>query len=487
MSATAASANSVAEGITDVGKRRIATVAVALSTLLVILDGTIANVALPTIARDLHVSNAASIWVVNAFNLVVTMTLFSAAALGDIIGYAMLFRIGLAIFTVASLGCALSHSLEALVAMRVVQGVGASCVMAIAPALYRSIYPPAMLGRALGLSATVVALSASAGPAVGGAILGGLSWPWLFIVNVPIGTLALIWSARTLPTIRPDRSLRSFDVPSALAAAIFFGALIYGLDGIARRATELVIAAEVTIGIVAGIVFVRRSLGLSSPLLPVDLFRRPIFSLAAATSVCTYAAQGLAYVGLPFFFQSALGVDPFHAGMLLTAWPLAVVAAAPLAGRLTERYSTAVLATIGLTVMAIGLGMWATVGPHPTLVEIVVRGVICGLGFGFFQTPNNRQLLSSAPRERSGSASGVLASARLLGQTLGAAATAILFSIVAQRLGGTFNGSEVYAGVVVVMWASCACAAVAAGVSAFRFGDDRGASDESRARQSHRA
>ncbi len=465
----AAAVSAVADdGITDLRKRRIATIAVALGTVLVILDGTIANVALPTIARELHVSNAASIWVVNAFNLIVTMTLFSAAALGDIIGYAVLFRIGLAIFTVASLGCALSHSLDVLVVMRVVQGIGASCVMAIAPALYRSIYPPAMLGRALGFSATVVALSASAGPAVGGAILGALSWPWLFMVNVPIGALALVWSARTLPAIRPGRSLRSFDIPSAIAAAFFFGGIIYGIDGVARHERAAIIAAELAIGIVAGVVFIRRSLHQAIPLLPVELFRRPVFALSALTSACTYTAQGFGYVALPFFFQSALGVDPFHAGALLTSWPLAVVVAAPLAGRLTERFPTAVLATIGLAVMAFGLALYATMPSHPSVLDILLRGIVCGLGFGFFQTPNNRELLSSAPRERSGSASGVLASVRLLGQTLGAAFTAVVFSLVAQRLGGAFAGEEVHVAASTSLWIACGFASAAAVVSGLR-------------------
>ncbi len=446
----------------------MATVAVALGTILTVLDGTIANVALPTLARELHVSNAASIWVVNAFQLAVTMTLFSTAALGDIVGYTTLFRIGLTIFTIASLGCALAPSLPILVTMRVAQGIGASCVMAIAPALYRAIYPRAMLGRALAISAITVAASASAGPAIGGTILGIAGWPWLFALNIPIGVLALLWGALTLPKSPPSRSIRSFDTMSGFAAALGLGALVYSVDGFARHDSALAIAAEVGVAAIAGTICFRRGLGQAFPLLPIDLFRRGIFALSALTSICTYIAQGFAYVALPFFFQSALGVDPFHAGILLTSWPLAVVVAAPLAGRLTEHFSTAILATIGLIVMGTGLVLWATISAHPTTFDIVIRGIVTGLGFGFFQTPNNRELLGSAPRERSGSASGVLATVRLLGQTLGAAATAVIFSVVGRAHIGALSGAEVHAAVTVALWIASASAILGAGVSAAR-------------------
>ncbi len=456
------------DGIADVGKRRMAQIAVALGTVLTVLDGTIANVALPTIARELHVSNAASIWVVNGFQLAVTMTLFSSAALGDIVGYATLFRIGLAIFTIASLGCAFSTSLPMLVSFRVLQGLGASCVMAIAPALYRSIFPRAMLGRALAFSAVIVAASASAGPAIGGTILGVAQWPWLFAINVPIGIVASWWGWRNLPKTKPTRSLRTFDIPSAILGALAFGSFVYGVDGIARHEPALVVTFELALGIGSALFFIRRSTQQEHPLLPVELFRKPMFSLSAGTSTCTYIAQGLAYVALPFFFQSAMGVDPFHAGLLLTSWPIAVVFAAPLAGRLTEKFPNTLLATIGLVVLAIGLGMYAVIPAHPSVTDIVVRGIVCGLGFGFFQTPNNRELLSSAPREKSGTASGVLASMRLLGQTLGAALTAVCFSMVARALGGSFSGNEVHVATEVALWLACGSAALGATVSAFR-------------------
>jgi DHA2 family multidrug resistance protein-like MFS transporter len=443
-------------------------IVVAVGTVMAVLDGSIANTALPTIARELHTTAAQSIWVVNGFQLAVTMTILIYASLGDSRGVSFVYRLGIVVFTLGSLACALSRTLSLLIVSRVFQGIGAAALMAVGPALYRQIFPPQELGRALGISAVIVATSAAAGPTIGGSLLAIAPWPWLFAVNVPLGIFDALYSVRMLPN--EPGSGKPLDVPSMLVSALGFGSLIYGIDGFARRESIVFIALELALSVACGFVFVRRQVRLPAPMLAVDLFAKPVFALASVTSTLTYTAQGLAFVSLPFFFQAALGRTPFESGLLLTSWPLSVALAAPIAGRLSDHFPASILSTAGLSVMAVGLGLYALLPPHPPVFEIVLHGTICGVGFGFFQSPNNRELIGSAPRSKTGSAAGVLAAVRLTGQTLGAALVAIVFGTVgaAVAVGGEHVETVVRIATPITLWIACACAALGTVASGLR-------------------
>jgi DHA2 family multidrug resistance protein-like MFS transporter len=420
----------VEQGI-PVPQRYWAIVVIALGITLAVLDGAIANVALPTIARDLHASAAASIWIVNAYQLSITISLLPLASLGDRIGYRRVYTAGLALFTAASLGCALAGSLPALALVRVVQGFGAAGIMSVNTALVRTIYPPNMLGRGVAINAMVVAVSSAVGPTVASAILSVASWPWLFAVNVPIGIVAVIGAMRALPT-NPGHDA-PYDLLSAAMNAVVFGLLIFTIDGLGHGEAAGWLVAQTLMLLLVGYVFVRRQLTRTAPLLPIDLLKIPVFALSIATSVCSFCAQMLAYVSLPFLFQNVFGFDQVQTGLLITPWPFAIIFAAPLAGVLSDRYSAGALGGIGLIVLTLGLALLATVGAHPTPFDIAWRMVLCGVGFGMFQSPNNRQMLSAAPRERSGGASGMLGTARLTGQTVGAALVALIFGVAPNR------------------------------------------------------
>ncbi|MGP1677543.1 MAG: MFS transporter [Burkholderiales bacterium] len=403
---------------------------IALTIMMAVLDSSIANVALPTIAKGMHATPADSIWVVNAYQLVITILMLPLASLGEIVGYRRVYRVGIVLFTLASLGCALSDSLVTLSAARVVQGIGAAGIMSVNAALVRFIYPSRLLGRGIGIIALVVAVSAAAGPTVAAAILSIASWPWLFAVNVPIGiaTLAL---ARMLP--RTPRSGRRFDIPSALLNALFFGLLIISIDSIGHGGRPLYAVLAFLGAGLSCVALVRRQLPQASPLLPVDLLRIPMFALSIATSVCSFAAQMLAYVSIPFYFQNLLGRSDVATGLLMTPWPLAAAVVAPIAGRLADRHSAGILGGLGLVIFAAGLGLLALLPAASRDADIVWRMALCGAGFGLFQSPNNRVIMTSAPRERSGGASGMLGTARLLGQTIGAALVALMFSLFGGR------------------------------------------------------
>ncbi len=407
-------------------QRNWAIVTVALGITMAVLDSAIANVALPTIARDLNASAADSIWVVNAYQLVITILMLPLASLGEIVGYRRVYRVGLVVFTLASLACTLSHSLAALSAARVLQGVGAAGMLSVNGALVRYIYPSRQLGRGIGINALVVAFSAAVGPTVAAGILSLASWPWLFAVNVPIGIGTLL-AARSLP--RTPRSGRRFDFLSALLNALFFGLLIVAIDSVSHGGRLLYVVLAFAGAVLSGAALVLRQLPQPSPLLPVDLLRIPIFALSIATSICSFMAQMLAYVSIPFYLQDILGRSDVATGLLMTPWPLATAVAAPIAGRLADRHSAGVLGALGLVIFALGLGLLALLPAAPGDADIVWRMMVCGAGFGLFQSPNNRAIMTSAPRERSGGASGMLGTARLIGQTVGAALVALMFSL----------------------------------------------------------
>lgn len=410
-------------------KRYGAIIAIALGITMAVLDGTIANVALPTIARDLNASPAESIWIVNSYQIAIIVSLLSMSFLGDLFGYRRIYQYGLVLFCLTSLFCAFSNSLPMLTVARILQGFGGAALMSVNTALIRLIYPQRFLGRGMGINSFIVAVSAAAGPTIAAAILSLASWKWLFLINVPIGIVALIFALRFLPPNQQKSQGQRFDIPSAIMNALTFGLLISAISGFAQGQPMSLILGEVLALVVIGFFFIRRQLALPFPLLPVDLLRIPVFSLSMGTSVCSFAAQMLALVSLPFFLQTTLGRSEVETGLLLTPWPLATMVMAPLAGYLIERVHAGLLGGIGLGVMAVGLFALAMLPHNPADIDIVWRMVLCGAGFGLFQSPNNHTIISSAPRHRSGGASGMLGTARLLGQSCGAALVALMFNV----------------------------------------------------------
>lgn len=427
-----------------VPQRYWSVVAIWLAITMAVLDGAIANVALPTIASQLNATPAESIWVINAYQLAITVSLLPLAALGDIVGYRRVYLVGLALFTIASAGCAMAHTLHELTIARVVQGIGGAGIMAINGALVRFTYPARQLGRGIGLNAVVVSLSAALGPSIAAGILSFGSWPWLFAVNVPIGVVTILIGWRSLP-ITPKAD-RRFDWISGALNALTFGLLIYGAESTARNGGGPGLYALAG-GAVAAVLLLRRELGMKAPLVPLDLMRIPVFRLSVFTSILSFAAQMLAFVALPFFFQNILHRSVVETGLLMTPWPLAVAVAAPVAGRLSDRLPVGLLGAGGLAVFAVGLALLALIPADANNAEIVWRMVVCGLGFGFFQSPNNRAMISSAPHHRSGAAGGMLATARLLGQTTGATTMAVLFHLFGH--GATHAGLAIASGLAV--------------------------------------
>lgn len=412
-----------------VPQRYGAILTIVLGLTMAVLDGAIANVALPTIATDLNASPASSIWIVNAYQIAIVIALLPLSFLGDMVGYRRIYKIGLVVFTITSLICALSRSLEMLTLARVAQGLGGAALMSVNTALIRLIYPKRQLGRGMGINSFVVAVSSAAGPTIATAILSLASWQWLFLINVPLGIISIFLAMRFLPPNSSASKITRFDLPSAMMNALTFGLLITALGGFAQGQSGYLVLAEVIAMLIIGFFFVRRQLRMPVPLLPVDLLRIPIFSLSICTSICSFCAQMLAMVSLPFFLQTVIGRSEVETGLLLTPWPLATMVMAPLAGYLIEKVHAGLLGAMGLLIMACGLFGLALLPSSPSDLDIIWRMALCGAGFGLFQSPNNHTIVSSAPGHRSGGASGMLGTARLLGQSSGAALVALLFNL----------------------------------------------------------
>lgn len=408
-------------------RRARAIVAQSMVLVMAVLDGSIANIALPNIAADLHIQPAESIWVVNSYQLAICISLLPLASLGDIHGYRRIYAWGIALFTAASLACALSTTLPVLTLARIAQGFGAAGLMSVNTALVRFIYPRAQLGRGMGINGLVVAVSSAAGPSLAAGILSIAPWPYLFFINVPIGVAAFVMT-RTLP-MNP-LGVHRFDWRSAVLNAGMFGLFIAGVDGIGHGQPPALVAVELLAAVAIGIVFVRSQLRLRAPMLPVELFAIPAFALSVLTSVCAFTAISMAFVSMPFLFE-ARGLSTIDTGLLITPWPVTAALVAPISGRLSDRIPAGKLGGIGLLVLTLGLIALVAIPPHLAYWNVAWRMALCGGGFALFQSPNNRLLIASTPPERSGAGSGVLSSARLLGQTLGAALVAVIFGVTA--------------------------------------------------------
>lgn len=445
------------------GRQRILAVAtITIGLSMAVLSNSMTNLALPYIAQDLGISAETSIWIVNASQIAQMVSLLPLAALGDIVGYRHVYRAGLLLFCIASVGCTLAPSLGWLLAARTLQGLGSAGLMAVQPALVRAIYPRNMLGRGLGFNTTVVATTLAAGPSLGAVLLTIWSWPILFAVYIPLGLVSFFLGERYLP--RTTHVHHPFDILSAILSGTTFGLLIFGIDGMAHGHSQAVILAEMGGAAVLGILFVWRQTRLAHPMMPIDIFKRPLFSLSITTSSCTFVAQGLAYISLPFFFHTVLGRDATDTGILLTAWPAALAAIAPFAGRLADRYHAGVLGAIGLSSMTLGLVLSALLPEHPSTADIMWRLMLCGAGFGIFAAPNNRLMINAVPRDRSGSAGGIIATTRTLGQTMGAALVALIFGLFDFSSGGTEAATAAHA----ALWLAAGFAGTALAIGSMR-------------------
>ncbi len=411
-------------------KNYAAIVAVLMVLVMTVLDVTLVNVALPVMTSKFGVTDSQSVWIITIYQLIITMLLLPVSSYGDRNSYRRCFLIGVSVFTISSALCAASQSFWAIIAARSLQGVGAACVMGVNIALTRLIYPRNILGRGLALNAMVIAIATASGPTIAGTLLSIASWHWLFLINVPLGIIAFTVGRRLLPKNPPHKVEGKFDWVSAIENVIVFGLIFLAVGNFTRTDNRLIIYAMLALGIVVGIFYVRRQLNRRQPMLPVDLLKIKLYSLSISTSVCSFIAQNIAMISLPFLFIGTYHFSEITTGLLMTPWPLATMIISPLAARFVEKHNPGVTAAFGMLTYSIGL-LLLQFAPHTGISpwNIAWRMAICGIGFGMFQTPNNIVMVMATPIERTGGAGGMQSTARLVGQTLGATTVTLIFSL----------------------------------------------------------
>jgi MFS transporter, DHA2 family, multidrug resistance protein len=407
-------------------RRYVAVIAVSLGTVLTTVDGSIVNVALPTLARDLHVQPSEAVLVVTIYQLVLMMTLLPLSALGDRFGHRTTYQYGQMIFVVATIFCFFSRSLPFLVLVRGFQALGAAMALSVSSALIRSIYPHSQLGRGLSFNTVVATAAASLAPTVGGAVLAVASWPWLFAIVVPFGLFSILIGRKSLPEGNPHDD--PYDVLGAVMCAATFGLSISGLESAVHGDSPVVSAALVVLGVALGIFFVRRELRQSRPVLPVDLLRRKTIALPSLGSLSAYLGWMIVTVTLPFRLQQQFHFTPAEAGAVLAPLPLMSMIVAPTSGLLSDRIPAGVLGAIGMVIGIAGMICLAFLPASPNHFDIVWRVAVCGIGSGMFFSPNARQIVGSAPVERSAAAGALASTVRGAGQTLGATTVAALLA-----------------------------------------------------------
>ena len=398
--------------------------AVMTTTLMGVFDGTMIGIALPAMQSAMQIPANVAVWFANGYLLSAAMTLAIFAALATRVGYRPVFLSGLAIFTLTSIGCALARTPELLIGMRILQGIGGAATLSIAPAILRSVFPGRLLGRILGLHALLIACSSAIGPVLGGAILDTFSWQWLFAINIIPGSIALLLAFRSLPR-KTSSASAPFDAAGAVLSATFLGAAVMAANSLASAGWGILALAS-------GLTFIWHIRRVRNPLLPPVIFRNSRFTLAALTSLASFVSQGITFIALPFLFQSAYGFSPVASALLFTPWPIGIVLVAPHAGRWADSLSAPLISTLGLMIFVLGLILLATLPASPAAWDICLRSLVCGVGFGCFQSPNNREMLSNVSREYSSYGSGVLSIARTFGQCLGAAVVGVLLAVAPQ-------------------------------------------------------
>ena len=405
--------------------------AVGTSVFLATVDGSIVNVALPTLVRNFGTTFAVVQWVVLAYLLTQTVLLLGIGRLGDMVGKKIIYTTGFVVFTASSVLCGFSPSVYWLIGFRVLQALGAAMMFALGPAIITEAFPPSERGRALGLIGSVVSAGIITGPVLGGILIEALSWHWIFFVNLPIG-IAGTWLAwRYVPDLKPTGRQR-FDYWGAITLFVSLLALLLALTvGQERGFTNPAILALFGVWAIFLVLFVTIQTRIEQPMVDLSLFKNKLFSINLITGFITFVTIAGAIILLPFYLENVLGYTTREVGLLLAVTPIALGIVAPISGSLSDRLGVRPITMSGLIILAIGYASLSTLSIDTGTPGYVLRLLPIGIGMGVFQSPNNSAIMGAAPRQRLGIASGFLALTRTLGQTTG---IAVLGAIWAGRV-----------------------------------------------------
>jgi len=405
--------------------------AVAMGIFLGTIDGSIVNVALPTLVEELHTTFAHVQWVVLGYLLTLASLVLGIGRLGDIIGKKPIYTVGFGLFTLGSVLAGLSPSVGWLIGLRIFQALGAAMVFALGFAIITEAFPPSQRGRALGISGGIVSVGIVVGPTLGGLLIDSLGWRWIFFVNLPVGIIGTYTAARFVPNVPPSGGER-FDFPGA---AVFFTALLALMLGLTfgqfRGFGDALVLGVIAFAIAALAAFIAIERRVEHPMLDLSLFRNRLLSVNLVTGWASFAAIAGVLILLPFYLENVLGFAPRAVGLLLAAAPLTLGLAAPPSGAISDRVGPRPVVVVGLAVLLAGYVLMSTLDTETGALSYVLVMLPVGLGMGIFQSPNNSAIMGSVPQRRLGVTSGLLTITRITGQLSG---IAILGTVWAARV-----------------------------------------------------
>ncbi|WP_313640192.1 MFS transporter [Paenibacillus sp.] len=422
-------------------KRWMILIVLNIFTFMSTLDGSIVNIALPELSKQLKLPMAQIEWVTTGYLMAICAAILFFGKLGDIVGKIRIFKIGTIVFVIGSMLCGLSVSLPALLASRVIQAIGASMTMANSQGIVTDIFPASERGRALGFIGTFVSLGSIAGPSLGGVMVSTLGWEYIFWVNIPIGVIAILLGWKVLPKDL-TRVKSKIDVPGSLLFAIFIISLFAGLLlGQQLGYGDSLIVTSLIVAIISFIAFLWTELRRKEPLLQLSLFKNPLFSLSILCGFLVFTANFCFNIIAPFYAQNMLNLSPFDAGFLLMLLPICMVVVAPISGALSDKIGSEFLTFAGLVVMVIAQFGLAELHEGSSVVLVGVWIAMLGIGSGLFQSPNNSLVMSKVPRTQLGSAGSVNSLVRNVGMVVGITiATTILFHVMSSEAGYRVTG-----------------------------------------------
>ena len=419
----------------DYSRKWFVMATVAMGIFLSTIDGTIINVALPTLVHDLNADFPTVQWVMLAYLLTLAILLLTMGRLGDMVGKRPVYALGMVIFTAGSMLCGLSPTVYWLIGFRVLQAIGAAMTLALGTAILAEAFPPTQRGQAMGISGTMVAIGIVTGPVLGGIIVDALSWHWIFFVNVPVGCAGIFMVLRYVQNTRPAGKQR-FDV---LGAVTLLGSLLCLLlaltigQGIGFTQGPILVLAAGWLVLLALFILVESHV--TQPMIDLRLFRNPDFSTSLIAGFTVFVAIDGVFVLMPFYLQNVLGFAPRVVGLLLAVSPIALGLTAPISGRLSDRFGSRHIMSIGLLVLTCGFYAISTLSMGTTIPGYIVRLILIDTAMGLFEPPYASLIMGSVPPARFGVASGLLHIAMALGNTVGIAVLGALWTArVAARL-----------------------------------------------------
>jgi EmrB/QacA subfamily drug resistance transporter len=409
---------------------------VVMSIFMAALDSSIVNVALPKMAKDLNITTSRIQLVATSYLIIIVGTVLIFGRLGDMLGKTKMFKLGLGIFTLGSLLCGINNSFSVLILARIIQAIGAAGTMATTQGIITEVFPQNERGKALGLLGTSVAVGSLVGPGLGGLIVGLSSWKFIFLINVPVGLVALFYAFKLLP--------KEYKVPQGKMD--FIGALLFILtiiplfvslsQGISRGFTDIIIILGFIFAIISFIAFILVEKKRKNPLLQLQIFENKLFSLSILCGFISFLAIYCNNIILPFYLQDVMSYTPQHAGLVLMIYPLLITVVAPVSGHLSDKIGSEILTFIGLGFISLGLFLMSTLHETSNLFSMLIFIVIMSIGMGLFQSPNNSLIMSTVPKNKLGIAGSVNALIRNLGMVCGISlATTLLYSSMSSRIG----------------------------------------------------